>query len=183
LGRKRNRIWKYLYISIACIIGISLAGCVTLTEMKTKRESREHLVTAQKLLDQGDYDGALRENQKVLSSHGNIPPGDESLFNIGLIYAHYGYPKRDYEKSVDYFKRLVKVYPQSPLAGQAKIWIGIFKEHKKLSAETEELNKSIKKSQHENERLNKENEELIKTMKQSKQVDIEIDGKKKELSK
>ena len=92
----------------------------------------------------------------------NIPPGDEALFNIGLIYAHYGYPKRDYKKSLDLFKRLVKMFPQSPLAGQAKLWIGILQE---------------------NERLNREIEELNKTIKKSKQVDIEIEEKKKELSK
>ena len=162
MGRKRTRTWMYLYLSIACMIFISLAGCATLKEMGAKRETCEYFTTAQKLLDQGDYKGSLRENEKVLSLYDNIPPGDEALFNIGLIYAHYGYPKRDYKKSLDLFKRLVKTFPQSPLAGQAKLWIGILRE---------------------NERLNREIEELNKTIKKSKQVDIEIEEKKKELSK
>jgi outer membrane protein assembly factor BamD (BamD/ComL family) len=144
------------------MIFISLTGCATLKEMEAKRETREYLVTAQKLLDQGDYEGALKENQKVLSLYDNVPPGDEALFNAGLIYAHYGYPKRDCKKSLDLFKRLVQMFPQSPLVGQAKIWIGILQENERLSREIEELNKTIKKS---------------------KQVDIEIDEKKKELSK
>ena len=162
MGRKQTRTWMYLYLSIACMIFISLAGCATLKEMEAKRETPEYFITAQKLLDQGDYEGALRENEKVLSLYDNIPPGDEALFNLGLIYAHYGYPKRDYKKSLDLFKRLVKMFPQSPLAGQAKLWIGILQE---------------------NERLNREIEELKKTIKKSKQVDIEIEEKKKELSK
>ena len=162
MGRKQTRTWMYLYLSIACMIFISLAGCATLKEMEAKRETPEYFITAQKLLDQGDYEGALRENEKVLSLYDNIPPGDEALFNLGLIYAHYGYPKRDYKKSLDLFKRLVKMFPQSPLAGQAKLWIGILQE---------------------NERLNRELEELKKTIKKSKQVDIEIEEKKKELSK
>lgn len=162
MGRKQTRTWMYLYLSIACMIFISLAGCATLKEMEAKRETRAYFITAQKLLDQGDYEGALRENEKVLSLYDNIPPGDEALFNLGLIYAHYGYPKRDYKKSLDLFKRLVKMFPQSPLAGQAKLWIGILQE---------------------NERLNREIEELNKTIKKSKQVDIEIEEKKKELSK
>jgi tetratricopeptide (TPR) repeat protein len=133
-----------------------------LKEMEAKRETREYFITAQKLLDQGDYEGSLKENQKVLSLYDNVPPGDEALFNTGLIYAHYGYPKRDYQKSLDHFKRLVKVFPQSPFAGQAKIWIGLLQENERLKREIEELNKTIKKS---------------------KEVDIEIDEKKKELSK
>ena len=72
------------------------------------------------------------------------------------------YPKRDYQKSLDHFKRLVKVFPQSPFAGQAKIWIGLLQENERLKREIEELNKTIKKS---------------------KQVDIEIDEKKREISK
>lgn len=144
------------------MIFISLTGCATLKEMEAKRETRETLVTAQKLLDQGDYEGALKENQKVLSLYDNVPPGDEALFNAGLIYAHYGYPKRDCKKSLDLFKRLVQMFPHSPLVGQTKIWIGILQENERLSREIEELNKTIKKS---------------------KQVDIEIDEKKKELSK
>ncbi len=131
-------------------------------ELKSKKESREYLATAQKLLDQGDYEGSLKENQKVLLLNAHALPGDEALFNMGLIYAHYGYPKRDYRKSLHLFKRLVKVFPQSPWAGQAKVWIEILQE---------------------NERLNREIEGLSKTIEKSKQVDIQLEEKKKELSK
>ena len=172
MGRKRNRTWKYLYFCIACMILTCLAGCATLKEMEAKRETRQYFVTAQKLLDQGDYEGSLKENQKVLSLYNNVPPGDGALFNAGLIYAHYGYPKRDYQKSLDHFKRLVKVFPQSPFAGQAKAWIGILQENERLKRELQE-----------NEKLKREIEELNKTINKSKQVDIEIDEKKKELSK
>lgn len=162
MGRKQNGARKHLYLCIACMIFTSLAGCAALKEMEAKREAREYLITAQKLFNQGDYEGSLKENQKVLSVYDNVPPGDEALFNAGIIYAHYGYPKRDYQRSLDHFKRLVKVFPQSPFARQAKIWIGILQENERLKREIEELNKTINKS---------------------KQVDIEIDEKKKELSK
>ncbi len=162
MGRKRTRIREYLQLSIACMICVSVAGCATLREMKAKRETRQYLTAAQKLLEQGDYEGSLRENQKVFSLSGSVLPGDEALFNMGLIYAHYGYPKRDCKKSLDLFKRLVTVFPQSSLAGQAKIWIGILQETERLNREIDGLNKTIKKS---------------------KQVDIELDEKKKELSK
>lgn len=204
MGGKRNRARKYLYICIAGIIIMSLKGCAVLTEMKARGESREYLVKAQILLDHEDYEGSLIENRKIISIQDNAFLGDESLFNIGLIYAHYGYPKRNYEKSRDHFKRLVKVFPQSPFAEQAKVWIWFLQEYERLKRDAEELNKLVKKSQQEQEklkreteelnilfrksrqeqeRLNKEIEELSKTIKKSKQVDIEIDEKKKELSK
>lgn len=180
---KRNRSRKRLYIPAAGIIIILITGCAMLAELPfVEREARESLITARHLLNAGDYDGALKENRKILSSYGNIPPGDESLFMTGLIYAHYGNPGRDYEKPLAVFKRLVKVFPQSPLSGEAKIWIGILQEQAKLTAKTEDLNKGIRKLQSENERLQREIDELKMTIKKSKQVDIEIDGKTKELS-
>ncbi len=94
MGRKRAGTRKYFYLSIACLIFVSFVGCTLLNELKSKKETREYLATAQKLLDQGDYDGSLKENQKVLSLNADAP-GDEALFNTGLIYAHYGYPKRE----------------------------------------------------------------------------------------
>lgn len=183
MGRKRNGTRKYIYIFIACVIFASLAGCAALTKISARVDADEYLVEAQKLFDRGDYDGALKLNQKVLSLAGNAHPGDEALFNIGLIYAHNRYSKRNYGKSLDHFKKLVKVFPRSPFSGNAKIWIGVLQEHEKQNAEVEDANKSIKKMQMENERLNKEIEELKKTITKSKQIDIEIEGKKKELSK
>ncbi len=204
MGRKRTRTRKHLYLSLAGIIFLSFAGCATWKGIEAKMEANESLVKAQELLAQGDYEGSLKENQKILSLNANAPPGDEALFNMGLIYAHYGYPERDYKRSLDLFKRMVKVFPQSPLAGQARIWMEIIQHNERLSREageldkslkksqqeTEKLNrevgeldKSLKKSQQENEKLNRKIEELTTTIKKSKQVDIEIDEKKKELSR
>ncbi len=139
------------------MITISLAGCAALKSMKTGWYAREHLSNARTLFDQGDYEGSLKENQKVISLCDNSPPEDEALFHAGVIYAHYGYPKRDYQKSLDLFKRLVRNFPQSPFAGKAKIFIGILQENERSKREIEALNKTIRKS---------------------KQVDIEIEEKK-----
>jgi len=138
---------------------------------------------ARKLLEQGDYEGALKENRKILTSYENIPPGDEALFNLGIIYAHYGYPDRDRRKSIVFFQRLVRVFPQSPLARKAKIWMGLLHENGRLSEEIEELKKTTGKIKLKNEGLIQRIEELERTISETKQVDIEIDQKKKELSK
>ncbi len=197
MGRERNGTWKYLHLSVACIIFISLAGCSTLEEMDIRRETRTHLITARESLGKGDYEGSLKENQKVLSLSRNVPPADEALFNMGLLYGHYEYAKGDPRKSLDHFKRLVEVFPRSPFAGQAKIWIGMLQENERVNRENERLSRrieeldrgieeserTIRRFQQENQRLNREIEELNRSIRKSKQVDIEVDEKKKELSK
>lgn len=176
MGRKRTRTWKHIYLSVTGLIIFSLAGCSHLKIIEIQEKSPEPLTTAQNLFDQGDYKGALKENQKILSAHNNRPPGDEALFNMGLIYAHNGNPERDYKRSLSLFKRLVKEFPQSPWARQAKIWIEVLQENEKLRGETEKFNA-------ENEKCNAKIEELNATIKKTKEIDLEIDEKKKELAK
>jgi hypothetical protein len=104
----------------------------------------------------------LKENQRILSLSGQNPPGDEALYNIGLIHAHPGNTKKDYGKSLTFFRRLIKEYPQSSCFEQAKIWAGILQDNEKLSRSIEELSQVLEKS---------------------KQVDIEIEEKKREKAK
>ncbi len=176
MGRERIGTGKSLYFCIAGLIFSLFMGCATIQEMEKGRDAREHLTRGRNLLARGDYDGSLRENQKALSLSGRDSPADEALFNMGLVYAHHEYPKRDIKKSLDFFRRLVKAYPQSPLAMQAKSWIGILQENERLSSELESSNGEKK-------RLNSEIEKLNKAIEKTKQVDIEVEKKKKELSK
>jgi len=180
LGSKRNRTGEYVYIFFTGIVIVFMGGCISLKGLPIERENLDH---AQKLFERGDYDGALKEYQKVIVSHRSVPPGDKALFYAGLIYAHQGYVRKDSSRSLDCFRKLARIYPQSAFAGQAKIWVGVLQENEKLNLEREDLNKSLKKSHHELERLSRDIDELKLTMKKSRLVDIEIDGKKKELLK
>jgi outer membrane protein assembly factor BamD (BamD/ComL family) len=120
MGRKQVRTGKYIYL---CVAGITLlflfiSGCATFIDNK-------QLIHSQKLLAKGDYEGAIEENQKILSEYPDRSPGDEALFNMGLIYAHYGNPKKDYKEALSFFWRLIRKFPQSPRFEEAKIWTGV----------------------------------------------------------
>jgi tetratricopeptide (TPR) repeat protein len=118
-------------------------------------EGREFQTRSQRLLAMRDYERYINENQRVLSLSHARSPKDQALFNLGLVYAHSENPKKDFGKSLDFFKRLINDYPKSPLVEQAKIWVSILQEH-------EELNQVIQKL---------------------KQVDIEIEERKREKAK
>jgi hypothetical protein len=137
-----------------------------LREKKGQDELQDQVLRSQKLLAKGDYDGFSRENQKVLSLSGNRPPGDEALLNLGLVLIHPGNPKKDFGKSLSFFMRLLKDFPQSHLAEQAKVWIDILQEKEKLIQT--------------NEKLNQMNQKLNEMIEKSKQIDIEIEERKRE---
>lgn len=151
MGGKPGRTGKYIYICIAGVIFLSPSGCALVKEIKSRQEARESALQGRRLLAQGDYEGSLKESQKVLSLSPDGSPADEAVFNMGLVYAHAGNPKRDYRKAMGVFRRLISEYPQSPLVDQAKAWVGVLQV---------------------NERLNQ-------MLDKSKQVDIEIEERKR----
>jgi len=90
--------------------------------MEKRQYARTTLVQSHEFIDARDFDMAVKENQKVLSLFVKGSPGDEALFNLALIYAHYDNPARDYKKSLGYLETLINEYPNTPLLEQAKTW-------------------------------------------------------------
>ena len=170
MGGERTRAGKFVYFCAAGLIFFLFSGCMTskkefnqstsqevTPEKGSKQEEGtdtacERLLRSRKLLTQGDYAGSLKESQRVLSLPGKNPPKDQALFQMGLIYAHVNNPQRDFGKALDSFKRVVKDYPKSPLAEEARVWAGVLQENEKLS----------------------------QVIEKSKQVDISVEEKKRE---
>jgi len=182
MGRKQTGSGQFFYFSITLLIFSLLSGCLRLeknTPPKGEGDTREigkaeelskslaaDLERAAKLCSQGDYDGAFRENQRVLSLSGENAPGDRALFNMALISAESGNPKKDYEKALLFLQSMIRDYPQSSLVEEAKTWATVLQENEK--------------SRQESERLRKEGERLRRIIEQSKEVDLLVDKKRRE---
>ncbi|MCE5312365.1 MAG: hypothetical protein LLF86_04350 [Nitrospiraceae bacterium] len=170
MGRERYRTGQLVHLLIACL-AVTLSGCATLDESgsrvtqkaDTKLEAKvrvekeedvraksaaRHIALAKKLFEQGEIDSSIKESQKALIMSGRNSPGDEALFTMGLACIHPKNPKKDYERSMALFVRMIREYPHSALAEQARTWVDVLHVIEKL-----------------------------------KKVDIEIEEKKKELSK
>jgi tetratricopeptide (TPR) repeat protein len=144
MGRERIRAWKYVYFCVAGLMFLSFLSCAVIREHREKKELRAYLLRGQKLLAQRNYDAALEAYQKVLSLSPHKPPEDEALFNMGLAYAHFGNPKKDYKKSIDLFLRVLNEHPQSHLVVQARVWVGILLESTDSIKKVERLKETIK---------------------------------------
>ena len=155
MGRKRTGSWKYVYLCLAGLIYLSITGCAGFQEVKLRGEVRDHLERGQRLLAQGDFQGAQAALEQVLSLSPQRPPEDEALLGLGLIYAHFGNAKKDYRQAADYFNRLMTGYPKSPLGEQAKIWANLLQEN-------ENLKRSLQDNQQDTARLKQAVEKLEK---------------------
>lgn len=171
---KRTRRGQLIYFcAAASLVLFLLSGCATHKKEFTLSSGQEispgkvqgkpepadpvceELLRAKKLFDLGDYAGSSKENQTILSHPRKNCLADQALFNLGLIYAHVGNPQRDPEKALYFFRQILKEYPQSPLAGEARVVAGILQENAKLK----------------------------EVMEKSKQVDLDVEIKKREKAK
>lgn len=101
-------------------------------EVREPRAADGHLQAAQQLMAKGEYEGSLKEVQKVLTLAKDNAPADAAIFHLGLIHAHPNNAKKDNKKAISFFARVVKNYPESPWAEHAKVWIGVLDGLEKL---------------------------------------------------
>ncbi|HVP78819.1 MAG TPA: tetratricopeptide repeat protein [Thermodesulfobacteriota bacterium] len=147
MGGKRTGARGLLYFCVAGLIILAAHGCASIEntriEIKERVEAYQSLHRGRKLLAQGDYEGASYENLKILSLATHRPPEDEALFNLGWICAHPGNPEKDYDKSIFFFKKLLKNFPQSSWSERAKIWVDLLEENAKITREKEKLTGTV----------------------------------------
>ena len=139
MGRKQIRARKYFYFYIASLIFILILSCAGIRDAILQNQAQEYLLRGQKLLSHRNYEDAANEFQKVLSLPPDKPLKDEALFNMGLVYAHFGNPKKDYEKSLNLFLKILNDYPESHQVEQAKIWVGVLLENLETTKKVERL--------------------------------------------
>jgi len=131
MGAKRRRLRQYIYVSIACLILLAAFACVPCKQMPPAHEERVPLTGVRDFISRGDFEGAMKECQEILSRSPATPPGDEALMNMGLISAHYANPRKDYKKAMGYFLRVQKDFPQSRFAEEAKMWTSVLRDFEK----------------------------------------------------
>lgn len=85
-----------------------------------------------KIIENQDFEQAAQRNLQILEEAGKKKPADEALYNLGLIYAHADNPAKDYRKSQTYFHSLTEQFPDSYLAEEAQIWLGLFETLEKI---------------------------------------------------
>jgi outer membrane protein assembly factor BamD (BamD/ComL family) len=146
MGREQNGTRQFLYFCVAGLIITLLAACapVRIKVAAEPEQENDHRQRGQQLLVQGDFEGALRENQEVLTRFPQKPPGDEALFNMGMIYVHYANPKKDFGQALHYFSRLKKEFPESPRMEEARTWISILKTMERARLKDIEIKKKMK---------------------------------------
>jgi tetratricopeptide (TPR) repeat protein len=188
-------------ICICFALLILNSGCSLFQESNRRRELREMLTQAHQLLARADYEGSLNAFQNVIVLAKDQPPADAAVYYIGVVEAHPQNPRKNRQKALGSFERVLTQYPESVFAEPAKAWIGVLAEidttkleieRTKLEAEKskQEIEKSrlaaerskqeAEKARLELERSRQEIEKAKQLIEKSKQVDIQIENKRRD---
>ena len=119
-GKKRSRPGGYLrlfLISIA-VIPVFICLCGGFGEgLYAKSVYQE----ANDLFNQERYEDALSKYQQILEDHPSA--ADRVLFEMGIIYSYPRNEKKDYQKSLECFQKLIRDYPNSEYRREGQLMI------------------------------------------------------------
>ena len=85
------------------------------------RRANTTFAEANDLFHQGRYAASLDKYSEILEKYPE--KADRALFEMGIVYAHPGNERKDYQKSLDCFQRLVRGYPGSEYRQNSEMMI------------------------------------------------------------
>jgi outer membrane protein assembly factor BamD (BamD/ComL family) len=148
-------------------------GCIKeILAPHANREIRIQLKEAQELILAEDYETAFLKYREVRDLLPHTSPGDKALFQMGLIRVYPDNPKRDYKKSLLYFKQIISDYSKSRYKKDAQAWIKILSKFKQIKSTNLALRLKLKE-------LTKTNNNLQEQLKKIKEIDIITEEKKR----
>jgi L,D-peptidoglycan transpeptidase YkuD (ErfK/YbiS/YcfS/YnhG family) len=105
--RKKSRAGRHYYFFFVCILitSILICGCSHFNEeLHAFKEAND-------LFTRGSYKASLSKYELITEKY--PAAGDRVLFEMGIVYAYPGNEQKDYRKSLECFRKLIKDYPGS----------------------------------------------------------------------
>jgi len=109
-GKKQRGIGEYLRLFLVCIMvtPILICGC---SYIDGGHQARSIFQQANDFFNQEKYEASLGKYEQIIEKHPAV--ADRALFEMGIIYAYPRNEQKDYQKSLEYFQKLVRDYPDS----------------------------------------------------------------------
>ena len=111
---------EYLRLFFVCIMitPILICGCCYIDEgLQVRSISQE----ANDFFNQGKYEASLKKYEQIIEKHPAV--ADRILFEMGIIYAYPRNERKDYQKSLECFQKLVRDYPDSEYRRDSQLMI------------------------------------------------------------
>jgi hypothetical protein len=170
---------QFLFSMITRLLIIAVltsAGCTSLFRRPDKPVPpvAAPVFPPQEVVEGGNYSEFVQKNQKIVDECTNTDQCAMALFNLGFVYCYPPSPYHNQSIALQYFEDIIKEYPQSPWALQAKAWGEVVKKCMATEASLQQLKSKVRAKE-------MTIRELRRRIAESKEVDIEMDRREKEL--
>lgn len=160
-------------------LGLLLAGC----SLPVTRPPEEALIArAEQMVRAGDYRGAQEAYQRALADSPKDSSTDRALFGLARLYVEAENPGRDYRRAHENFERLVKEFPESGLAQEARAWRELLstflsqgEEAERARREIERVRQEAEQSRLEAERARREAQRIRQDVERLKQMERDLE--------
>ena len=171
--------FKFLLLAALCVVFSTtcLSGCASWG----KNEDAGAVFAPQQVMETKEYQGFLKQNELLLSTCQTEGRCEVPLFNLGFLYAYSKSPYYDRPKALKYFARIVKDYPESPLAYESLVWMDLITENVTLDNKQRELEGQVESRNAAIKSKNATIKELRKQMERSRDIDVEMNQKEREI--
>jgi len=105
----------FIFLMMAPIL---LSGC---SHLNDGRQAKTTFAEANDLFHQGSYTASLDKYSEITEKY--PAKADRALFEMGIIYAHPKNERKDYQKSLECFQKLIKEYPGSEYRQNSEMMI------------------------------------------------------------
>ena len=95
-----------------------ISGC---SHFNDGRQAKTTFAEANDLFHQGSYTASLDKYLEIIEKY--PAKADRALFEMGIIYAHPKNERKDYQKSLECFQKLIKDYPGSEYRQNSEMMI------------------------------------------------------------
>lgn len=168
------------------------AGCVTRPALETPPALNTSQpcweFPPQTMMQEGNYEAFLKANEKSLEECNKYDECAVALFNLGFLHAYSPSPYLSFAKAVRYFDRLIRDYPDSPWAYQAKAWLDILRRNivlernqRRMHGSQQRMRSELKAKASTVTDLSEEINETQDRMKQSEEGLSEVEQKEQKL--
>jgi murein L,D-transpeptidase YafK len=119
-GKRQRGMGEYLRLFFVCIMitPILISGCCYIDE---KLQIRSISQEANDIFNQGQYEDSLKKYEQIIAKHPAV--ADRVLFEMGIIYAYPRNERKNYQKSLECFQKLVRGYPDSEYRRDSQMMI------------------------------------------------------------
>ena len=177
MGTKQIGKRKYLFFHFAClgVLPFVIFGCLHFSK---KRQGQQLLDESLVQMADRQYQASMTKSLAVLNSYPHSL-ADRAFYQIGLLYAHPENPNQNYEKSLVSFYKILDGFPESPLRGQARLWVLFIRDVVDKERNIGELNKKNISLQQTIEQQRSEFQNLKKKIEADKKSNLIVSLEKK----